>query len=193
MQEYKHLVYQHKRKTGKQPLLLLILLILIMMGTAAYRYLNGQSPTASTDTEIEIPITSNKPQLPPIVKQFNQLTSKQKTDHLFDNTKKLAFYDILALDEVIITDKVMEDATARGGVFVQLGAFTHSAAADNFQLQMKLHNIETNIESLLLPERGGEWFIVRLGPFKSDEELQTLVNQLQEKDIPYVLITKKPT
>ena len=102
--------------------------------------------------------------------------------------KRFTFYDILTRQEQLrVQNSSPGVEVAPKSVIIQLGAFQNQSDADNFQAQMALLGFDPFIESVDLPDKGGIWFRVRLGPIGSAER-KSVTQQLKSHGIKYAEI-----
>jgi cell division protein FtsN len=74
-------------------------------------------------------------------------------------------------------------------LWLQAGAFQDPEEADNLKARLALLGMEANIESANLPDKGTV-YRVRVGPFKSAEELEATRKRLTDNAIPAEPVTK---
>ena len=63
--------------------------------------------------------------------------------------------------------------------------------ADNFEAKITLLGLRPQVQSLDLPEKGGRWFIVRIGPVKDDNELGMIKTLLAQNNVEFGVVSKK--
>lgn len=100
------------------------------------------------------------------------------------------FYKILPGSEEAVTDKEFRRApavSAKEVYFLQVAAFQNPADADNLKARLALSGIETQIQTATLPD-GKVWHRVRVGPFTSQDELNTSRAALKENNLEANLI-----
>jgi cell division protein FtsN len=78
-------------------------------------------------------------------------------------------------------------APARDSFILQAGAFQNPAEADNLKAKLALLGMESNIETVALPDKG-TWYRVRLGPFRSLPEVTRVRAQLAQSGIDVALV-----
>jgi cell division protein FtsN len=171
MQDYKHIRYEsEKRKTETKRskktswLILILLTTLIVAGV----YLQKHPVVAQ---KIEKIVEEHKPVKDPIP------------------AKRFTFYDILARGEVIVSADIPVEIK-QNKIYIQLGAFRSDADADNFEAKMTLLGLRPQVQSLDIPEKGGHWFIVRIGPVKDDNELGMIKTLLTQNNIEFGVVAK---
>jgi cell division protein FtsN len=90
-------------------------------------------------------------------------------------------------------DGAKADSTASRNSFVlQAGAFQNPAEADNVKAKLALLGLESNIETVDLPDRG-TWYRVRMGPYKSLNEVNHIRSQLAQSGIDVSLVRNNPS
>ena len=105
---------------------------------------------------------------------------------------RFTYFEILAEGERVIQEKdILKTDIPSSKIYVQLAAFKTAAEADNYQTELKFLDLSPKVESLVVPEKGGEWFIVRLGPVETDDELARLKLILDSNQIKFVVVSKK--
>ncbi|HQR04118.1 MAG: SPOR domain-containing protein [Proteobacteria bacterium] len=68
-------------------------------------------------------------------------------------------------------------------LYLQVGAFQKSSDADNLKAKLALMGVEANVQEVSNAEKG-TLNRVRVGPFKTPEEMNRVRNQLSQNDIP---------
>lgn len=170
MQDYKHIRYESERrkndgkKSKKTSWVILVSLILLIV---ASRYVQKHPLVAQ---KIEKIIAEHKAVDEPTQKRF-------------------MFYDILARGEVIVSADIPVQLK-ENHIYIQLGAFQNDIDADNFEAKMRLLDLHPQVQSLSLPEKGGHWFIVRIGPIKDDDDMSMIKTQLTQNNVEYAVVSK---
>ena len=103
---------------------------------------------------------------------------------------RFTYYEILAKGEAVVQDISKVDIPS-SKIYIQLAAFRTADEADNFEARIKLLDLNPKIETLFLPNRGGNWFTVRLGAVETDEELARLKLVLDSNQIKFAVVTRK--
>jgi SPOR domain len=173
MQDYKNIRYNSERrkdegKKSKRTSLIVLFGLIIIIGEGAYIQ---KHPLVAQ--KIEKIVEEHKPKGVDVSEQ-----------------KRFTFYDILARGEVII-DSDIPFTLKENQVFIQLGAFQSDIEADNFEAKMSLLDLQPKVESLLLPDKGGRWFIVRIGPISNDNEMSMIKTRLKQNNVEYRVVTRK--
>ena len=174
MQDYKHIRYESEKrkdegKKSKRTSLIVLFGLIIIISAGVYLQ---KHPLVAQ--KIEKIVEEHKPKVVDVSEQ-----------------KRFTFYDILARGEVII-DSDIPVTLKENQVFIQLGAFRNDIEADNFEAKMSLLDLHPKVESLSLPDKGGRWFIVRIGPIKDDNEMSMIKTQLQQNNVDYRVLSKSP-
>jgi len=99
------------------------------------------------------------------------------------------FYKILPGVEEPATDQQVREtkAASKESFFLQAGAFQNAPDADNLKARLALIGMQALIQTTTLPERG-VWHRVRLGPYRSVEELNRTRDTLKKNGIDTTLI-----
>lgn len=72
--------------------------------------------------------------------------------------------------------------------FLQAGAFQKQPDADNLKAKLALLGLEANIQTIDLPEKGGVWHRVRLGPYNKVDDMDKVRGTLAQNGIESALI-----
>jgi len=171
MQDYKHLYYNQQKpskKWGRKLLAILILVLITAIPLANSFYKNGN----------------------PFLK-YTSVKSQAKTKPIAEENipDRFTYYEILANGETIVQDISKVDVPS-SKIYIQLEAFKTADEADNFQVRMKLLDLNPKIETVFLPNKGGNWFTVRIGAVETDDELERLKLQLESNQIKFAVVTK---
>ncbi|MFZ5509765.1 MAG: SPOR domain-containing protein [Pseudomonadota bacterium] len=74
--------------------------------------------------------------------------------------------------------------------YLQAGAFQNPADADNLKAKLALMGLEAAVQQVSMQDKG-TWHRVRLGPYRSQEELAPVRNQLQQNGIQASVVKVK--
>ncbi|CAN4276783.1 Sporulation-like domain containing protein [Methylophilaceae bacterium] len=171
MQDYKHLYYNQQKpskKWGRKLLAIFILVLITAIPLANSFYKNGN----------------------PLLK-YTSVKSQTKTEPIAEVNipDRFTYYEILANGETVVQDISKVDVPS-SKIYIQLEAFKTADEADNFQVRMKLLDLNPKIETVFLPNKGGNWFTVRIGAVETDDELARLKLQLESNQIKFAVVTK---
>jgi cell division septation protein DedD len=177
MQDYKYLHYKSKQPKSNWPKKLLIMLFVtasIAVPASIYLKKSGLAFMEATNQIKMVPA---------------ETTSAINEE---DVVKRFTFYDILATGETIIQDEEqLFAAAASNKVFLQLNAFKTAAEADDFQVRIKMIELNPTVESLFLKDKGGQWFVVRLGPLENDDEITRTKALLKGNGYKFAVVLRK--
>jgi len=172
MEDYKHIRTQHQKPKKKWGRKVLALLILIVVTTLTYSYYKNGTFKLKED----------------VVKS----ESKAEPVTEVNIPDRFTYFKILAQGEAVIQDKDIPRLDVPSNrIYLQLAAFRTAAEADNFEAQIKLLDLNPKIETLFLPNKGGNWFTVRLGAVETDSELARLKLILDSNQIKFAVVTKQ--
>lgn len=174
MQDYKHIRYNQekpKREWGKKLLAIPMLVLIAAIPIGYSYYKNGtlflKEDVVKTQTKTEQPVEVDIPD-------------------------RFTYFQILAKGEAVIQDKDIPKVDVPSNkIYLQLGAFKTAAEADNFEAQIKLLDLNPKIETLFLPNKGGNWFTVRLGAIETDDELARLKLVLDSNQVKFAVVNRK--
>jgi len=174
MQEYKHIRYNLEKPPKKwgRKLIAILLVLLISSSPFAYNYYKNGTVLIKDDS------VKSQPKTEPVTE--------------VNIPDRFTYFEILANGEAIIQDKdVPKLDVPSNKIYLQLAAFKTAAEADNFEAQIKLLDLNPKIETLFLPNKGGNWFTVRLGAVETDDELARLKLALDSNHIKFAVVTKQ--
>ena len=171
MQDYKYIRYKQdkpQRKWGRKLLAILILALIAATPLAYSYYKNGtlliKEDTAKSNAKVEPVAEENIPD-------------------------RFTYFEVLAKGEAVVQDISKVDVPSNK-IYIQLAAFKTAEEADNFEAKMKLLDLNPKIETLFLPNKGGNWFTVRLGAVETDEELARLKLVLDSNQIKFAVVNR---
>lgn len=90
------------------------------------------------------------------------------------------------------TELAKADTASRVNYLLQAGAFQNPAEADSVKAKLALLGLESNIETVDLPDRG-TWYRVRMGPYRSLSEVNHVRQQLAPSGIDVALVRNNPS
>ena len=174
MQDYKHIRYnleKPKRAWGRKLLAILILGLIAATPLVYSYYKNGT-----------------------LLLKEDVVKTQAKTEPVAEVKipDRFTYFEILAKGEAVIQDKDIPKVDVPSNkIYLQLAAFKTAAEADNFEAQIKLLDLKPKIETLFLPNKGGNWFTVRLGAVETDDELARLKLALDSNHIKFAVVKKQ--
>jgi cell division protein FtsN len=108
------------------------------------------------------------------------------------------FYKILPGNEEPVSEQELKRAKQAAAnnpakeekliYYLQAGAFQKQPDADNLKAKLALLGLEANIQTIDLPEKGGIWHRVRLGPYNKLDEMDKTRGVLAQNSIESALI-----
>ena len=174
MQDYKHVRYnleKPRRKWGGK-LFAILILVLLVAAPLAYSYYKNGTVFLKDDAVMSQPMSE------PVVE--------------VDIPDRFTYFQILAKGEAIIQDKDIPKVDVPSNkIYIQLAAFKTAEEADNFEAKIKLLDLNPKIETIFLPNKGGNWFTVRLGAVETDDELARLKLVLDSNQIKFAVVNRK--
>ncbi|MCU0580216.1 MAG: SPOR domain-containing protein, partial [Desulfobacterota bacterium] len=83
-------------------------------------------------------------------------------------------------------------AAEPAGIFtVQLGSYREEGTAQMVAQRLAAKGHQPKVSSRDIPEKGGKWFRVRIGPFKTRAEAENAVKKLEQDGFQAMVIGKK--
>jgi cell division protein FtsN len=174
MQDYKHIRNQYQKPRKKWGRKILAASILLLAGATPLAYSFYKNGT--------------------LLQKESAVTAQAKIEPIIEVKipDRFTYFEILAKGESVIHDKDIPKVDVPSNkIYLQLAAFKTANEADNFQSQLKLIDLNPKIESLFLPNKGGNWFTVRLGAVETDAELARLKLVLDSNQIKFAVVTKQ--
>ena len=144
-------------------------------------------PAKSSDKEKLAKNGKEEPKQPPSAGQPEKTDAKQNEKPRFD------FYKILPGVEEPVTEQEIKQAAektvgAPGEVyFLQAGSFQAAADADNLKAKLTLLDLPTSIQTADLQDKG-VWHRVRVGPFKTLDEINRARATLGQNNVQSSLV-----
>lgn len=102
------------------------------------------------------------------------------------------FYKVLPGDAASELPSPAAPAAAAPRYFLQAGAFQNPADADNLKAQLALLGVEATIQTTEVTDKG-VFHRVRVGPFRTPDEVNRIRALLTQNAIPATLIKEMPT
>jgi len=171
MQDYKYIRYESEKrmsesKRSKKTSIVIFILLAIFIGTGLFLQKH-----------------------PLVTQKVEKIVEEYKPTQEVIPSKRFAFYDILARGEAIVSADLPIEVK-ENQIYLQLGAFKADVDADNFEAKITLLGFHPQVQSLDLPEKGGRWFIVRIGPVKDNNELGMIKMLLAQNNVDFSVIAK---
>lgn len=171
MQDYKHIRYESERrktegKRSKKLSWIILLALILLIGAGVYLQKH-----------------------PLVAQKLEKIVVEHKAADV-PTSKRFTFYDILARGEVIVSADLPVQLK-ENQIYIQLGAFQNDIDADNFEAKVRLLDLHPQVQSLSLPDKGGHWFIVRIGPIKDDNDMNMIKTQLTQNNVEYAIVSKQ--
>ena len=104
----------------------------------------------------------------------NTTNNDAQPDNQFD------FYTILPETESTVTEQEINDnalTVKKDSYFLQVGAFTDEADADNMKAKLALQGFEAVVQTATIPDKG-VWHRVRVGPLSDIEQINKIRDDL---------------
>ncbi len=125
-------------------------------------------------------------------------TPKQDTKTAKTDKPRFDFYKILPGNEEPVSEQELKRAKQAAAnnpakeekitYLLQAGAFQKQPDADNLKAKLALLGLEANIQTIDLPEKGGIWHRVRLGPYNKVDDMDKTRGVLAQNGIESALI-----
>lgn len=174
MQDYKHIRNQSQKPRKKWGRKILAASILLLAGAAPLAFSFYKNGT--------------------LLQKESAVMAQAKIEPIIEVKipDRFTYFEILAKGESVIQDKDIPKVDVPSSkIYLQLAAFKTAAEADNFEAQLKLLDLKPKIETVFLPNKGGNWFTVRLGAVETDAELARLKLVLDSNQIRFAVVTKQ--
>ena len=200
------------KKSGMPPMLLGIiigLLMGIMLALAVAIWLNrANTPFLDKSPPINaLPTIAARPVSPPVVRnekveaekprfEFYQILPGDKSGGTRERTVAIApaVTKSLPPDELkpsakteTIAGKETQKSVGAETVFLQAGAFQSETDAENLKAKIAFSGFEASIRSVNLPDKG-TLYRVRLGPYKSSDEVNRIKATLSQNGISAAVV-----
>ena len=85
-------------------------------------------------------------------------------------------------------DKPAKEGTLKDPVYLQTGSFQNAADADNQKAKLALMGAEASVQQVMLQDK--VWYRVRLGPFKKQDEVNSMRAELSSQGIEANIVKK---
>jgi cell division septation protein DedD len=181
-----------KTSTSRGGSFLTGLLVGFLLGVAASlavtMYIKGSdSPFAKShkqDTGIFSETLSSKlPKAKPVTATPNNTPNNENPDSTIteaETENQFDFYTILPETESTVTEQEINDSALtvkKDNYFLQVGAFTDEADADNMKAKLALQGFEAVVQTASIPDKG-VWHRVRVGPLSDIEQINKIRDDL---------------
>lgn len=191
---------ENSGSSGKGFPLLAVLMIGIVLGLAAaggIAWYITKSPPAFTDN-VPRPtsvLTPDAPKPPP--QPASSVAVVPQPASGADDTSRFEFYKVLTDGQQANptpqkntggagntgnTGKPANDAKSAGTLFLQVGAFADASEADRMKAHLAMLGVEATVLDTALPDKT-TLHRVRLGPYKTAEEMNKIAALLKQNDI----------
>ncbi len=162
-----------------------------MAAGVAWYLMKSPSPYLKTEqAAVRPPLVAAKPAAPnqPTAGQPSTATSGAASG-VGGGKPRFEFYKVLTdkPDAAVVTAKPAE-ATVHKAValyepqILQAGSFSNENDAEKLKAKLALLGVETGIQAATLPDKG-VWYRVRLGPYKSADEMNHARNFLKQNGV----------
>ena len=81
-----------------------------------------------------------------------------------------------------------KDSALKEPVYLQTGSFQNAADADNHKAKLAMMGVEASIQQVMLQDK--VWYRVRLGPFKKQDEVNSMRSELSSQGIEANIVKK---
>ena len=78
-----------------------------------------------------------------------------------------------------------------GAFILQIGSYHEESSAQSVAQRLSSKGYQPKVSSKDIPEKGGKWFRVRIGPFKTRTEADQVLNKLEQDGFQGMVISKK--
>ena len=85
-------------------------------------------------------------------------------------------------------EKQAKEGTLKDPVYLQTGSFQNAADADNQKAKLALMGAEASVQQVMLQDK--VWYRVRLGPFKKQDEVNSMRAELSSQGIEANIVKK---
>ena len=85
-------------------------------------------------------------------------------------------------------EKQAKEGALKEPVYLQTGSFQNAADADNQKAKLALMGAEASVQQVMLQDK--VWYRVRLGPFKKQDEVNSMRSELSSQGIEANIVKK---
>lgn len=188
------------RKGGGSPLLTGILVGMVigvaMAAGLAWFIMKSPSPFVQNEQVVAKPPVATKPQAQPVAVATGVAPAAQSApapaSGVGGDKPRFEFYKVLTdKQEATVApaakpaEKAQPEgkpAAVSGPQFLQAGSFSNLADAEKVKARLAMMGIEAGIQTATIPDKG-VWHRVRLGPYKSSEEMNKVRATLKQNGI----------
>jgi cell division septation protein DedD len=165
------------------------------------------SPCPKADALAELDSRSKEPDPPPVIKppDFSFHKSLQEKQPTVPTPASLLKHEPSETEDADrappqdVKPRMTEDPIPESihhdepGVYtLQVGSFQEKSDANEMVQKLKRAGYNAFLVSVNMPDRGGVWFRVRVGPFDSQKEVWSQKQQFEEKEqIPAFVVKKR--
>ncbi len=154
----------------------------------AWYLLKSPSPFVNKETQQTVEII--KPDV--VVTRPKPVPAPDAASGVGDAKPRFEFYKVLTDKPDVAADKsampeaapkvsdskVVESKPSPKSTFLQAGAFSNAADAENLKASLAMKGLETSVQTVTIPGRG-EMHRVRVGPFQNEQEMTSARGMLK--------------
>jgi cell division protein FtsN len=186
-----------RRKPDKKPVpgwVWMLSGLMIGLLIALLVYLSQQPGMSESKEVVQTKPLAKKTVTEKISKPEKKPVTKPETKPVKDNSLRYEFYTVLPESEIVIPEQELMQRERQSpaaqqkkhAYILQAGSFRKKQQAETLKARLALLGVESSVERVVVT--GDIWYRIKIGPFVSVREINSVRNRLLHNNINAILI-----